>query len=76
MAVDKNDILCTGCRKKIADGILNDGRISIKCKCGTINTIEATPKETSVSKVILNGHHSGLTLGTFSIQHISEDIAR
>lgn len=53
----------------IGKGILNDGRIEIKCKCGVTNTIEAAPKETKPSGVI-NGA-SGLALGSFSIQHIN-----
>lgn len=44
MPDEKNIIRCTGCRKVIGEGTLNDGKISIKCKCGVLNTIEATPK--------------------------------
>lgn len=49
MSVKKNDnpdmIRCSNCRKIIGEGTLKDGKISIKCKCGTLNTIEAVPKQ-------------------------------
>lgn len=54
----------------IGKGILNDGRIEIKCKCGVTNTIEAAPKQEPKPSGIINGS-SGLTVGTFSIQHIN-----
>lgn len=48
MAVNKNNnpdvIRCYNCRKIIGEGTISDGKISIKCKCGTLNTIEAVPK--------------------------------
>lgn len=67
MSLDKNDIRCTGCRKIIGKlDYLIDGRISIKCKCGTLNIIEAVPKEKAESNA------SGIILGTFAMQHIKE----
>lgn len=46
MPIEKKTIRCTGCNKVIGElGHLRDGKISIKCKCGTINVIEAIPEE-------------------------------
>lgn len=43
MADVKDAIRCSNpkCGKVIGSGTVNDGRISIKCKCGTTTTIEA-----------------------------------
>lgn len=72
MSTEKNKIHCTGCKKVIGElDYLNDGKFSIKCKCGVINTIEAAPKKTAETKVITNGH--GMNLGIFTIQHITSE---
>lgn len=36
---------CIKCKKKLAEGDIADGKVSIKCKCGTLNTIEVRPKK-------------------------------
>ena len=42
---DKNIIRCSGCRKIIGEGVINDGHITIKCKCGVMNTLVASKKQ-------------------------------
>lgn len=41
----KNAIRCSNpkCKKVIGSVELTDGKVSIKCKCGTTTTIEAKP---------------------------------
>lgn len=46
----KNQIRCTGCRKMLATGTITDGTISIKCKCGVVNTISAVPVKKEENK--------------------------
>lgn len=38
----KNDIRCCSCGKKLAEGQIKDGNISIQCKCGVLNLVTAT----------------------------------
>lgn len=68
-------INCISCKKLIAKGTINDGIISIKCKCGTVNTIEKEAKELKVEtkELNLNGSPgtSGIVFGDFDIQRIS-----
>lgn len=40
------ELKCTSCKKKLAEFNLVDGKLSVKCKCGTTNTIEAAPAST------------------------------
>ncbi len=45
-ADEKDAIRCTSCKKILGKGVINDGKIEIKCKCGTLNTIQAElPKQ-------------------------------
>ncbi len=67
--MDKKDVIrCSNCRKIIGEGGGKDYKIAIKCKCGTLNVLEAIPKE----KIETRMSNASLNLGTFSIQHISE----
>lgn len=50
----KDAIRCSNCRKLIGTGSLKDGKIAIKCKCGTTNIIEAIPEQTAEKKFIYN----------------------
>lgn len=44
MAIQKkNEIRCNACNKLLATGVINDGKIELKCKCKTVNTIEVIP---------------------------------
>lgn len=78
MAEEKNVFRCSSCNKIIGKGNLSDGRIELKCKCGTVTAIEATPKQVhkESQKQIEVGLQINqlpqLQLGTFSIQHFSE----
>lgn len=55
MPITKNAIRCSNCRKLLGEGVLRDGRISIKCKCGMVNTIEVTPeKKPTEEKFVYN----------------------
>jgi len=40
-----NDIKCLGCGKKLAEAVITDGYVNIKCKCGTTNLVTATPEK-------------------------------
>lgn len=62
MQGENKEIKCIACNKLIAKGILLEGSISIKCKCGTINTLKKEAKENKTS---------GIVLGDFAIQRIS-----
>ncbi len=63
---EKNDILCNNCRKKIAEGEISDGCLKIKCKCGTINTVEAHPD------IVADRYQpKELSLGMFNMEKIS-----
>jgi phage FluMu protein Com len=42
---DKNEIRCCSCGKKLAEGQIKDGNISIQCKCGVINQVIAKPEK-------------------------------
>lgn len=39
------EIRCSNCGKILAEGHICDGKITIDCRCGTENTIEAKQKE-------------------------------
>lgn len=41
----KNDIRCCSCGKKLAEGQIKDGNISIQCRCGVLNLITAAPEK-------------------------------
>lgn len=41
----KNEIRCCSCGKKLAEGQIKDGNISIQCKCGVLNLVTATPEK-------------------------------
>jgi phage FluMu protein Com len=41
----KNDIRCCSCGKKLAEGQIKDGNISIQCRCGVLNLVTATPEK-------------------------------
>jgi phage FluMu protein Com len=43
--VSKNEIRCCSCGKKLAEGQIKDGNISIQCKCGVLNEVTATPEK-------------------------------
>lgn len=40
-----NEIRCCSCGKKLAEGQIKDGHVSIRCKCGVMNNITATPEK-------------------------------
>lgn len=43
-------MLCKSCGKKLAEVIIKEGVVSIKCgKCGTLNQLETTKKEINTS---------------------------
>ena len=55
MPTEKNSIRCSGCKKVIGElDYLNDGKLTIKCKCGVVNTIEATPPPKVPEKFVYN----------------------
>lgn len=58
MITKNKDINCSKCGKKIAEGDLTDGIISIKCKCGVINTITAKPKQAFQNRLNLEAKGS------------------
>ena len=35
-----NAVICVNCGKKLAEANISEGKLAIKCKCGTVNTIE------------------------------------
>lgn len=37
-----SEIKCVSCGKKLAEASLQKGYVEIKCKCGTLNRIEAS----------------------------------
>lgn len=37
---DLQDIRCSKCQKLLAEAKIEEGKLAIKCKCGTMNTIE------------------------------------
>jgi phage FluMu protein Com len=41
----KNDIRCCSCGKKLAEGQIKDGHVSIQCRCGVLNLVTATPEK-------------------------------
>jgi phage FluMu protein Com len=41
----KNDIRCCSCGKKLAEAILKDGELSIKCSCGVTNRVTASSEK-------------------------------
>lgn len=45
MSIKNNDIRCCSCGKKLAEGQLTDGTISIQCKCGVMNHVTASPEK-------------------------------
>jgi phage FluMu protein Com len=45
LSKNKNDIRCCSCGKKLAEGQIKEGNISIQCKCGVLNLITATKKK-------------------------------
>jgi phage FluMu protein Com len=40
-----NEIRCCSCGKKLAEGHIKNGNISIQCKCGILNQITATSEK-------------------------------
>lgn len=44
-----NALLCSNCGKKIGEVSMKDGKVVIKCKCGTINTVETKPAQIATS---------------------------
>jgi phage FluMu protein Com len=38
----KDIIRCSACKKVLCEGAMHHGSITIKCKCGTFNTIQAS----------------------------------
>lgn len=61
MPTEKKYIRCTSCNKVIGEIVhLNDGEIEIQCKCKTVNTIKAVPKQ-----------QESTVLGVFEIAHMS-----
>jgi len=36
-------ILCSNCGKKLGEVSMKDGKVAIKCKCGTLNVKESKP---------------------------------
>lgn len=44
-----NTMTCSNCGKKLAEVKMKDGVISIKCKCGTVNTYSTQNATKSVS---------------------------
>lgn len=39
------DIRCCSCGKKLAEGQIQEGNISIQCKCGVVTDIAATKEK-------------------------------
>ncbi len=44
-----NSMTCNNCGKKLAEIKVKEGTISIKCKCGVVNTFETKPTQTTKS---------------------------
>jgi phage FluMu protein Com len=40
-----SEIRCCSCGKKLAEGQIQQGSISIQCKCGVINEVTATKEK-------------------------------
>jgi len=40
-----NEIRCCSCGKKLAEGQIKDGNISIRCRCGILNKVTAAPEK-------------------------------
>lgn len=52
---ENNILKCSACGKKLGEGVINDGKLSLKCKCGTITTIEKSlPRQEAEKKYIQN----------------------
>lgn len=52
---EKSVLKCCACGKKIGEGEINDGYVSIKCKCGAITTIQKTmPKPPEPEKKFIH----------------------
>ena len=47
-----NDVKCYKCFTLLCKAIIVEGRIEIKCKCGTINTIESKQPDRQRDRVI------------------------
>jgi phage FluMu protein Com len=50
--VKLNDVKCSKCFNLLMKAIIVEGRIEIKCKCGTLNTIESKQPDRQRDKVI------------------------
>lgn len=47
MTYELKQIRCTNCGYRLMDGHLVNAIVSVKCKkCGTVNKIEVTPRQT------------------------------
>lgn len=66
MPTKNKDINCSKCGKKLAEGDFEiiEGYISIKCKCGIVNTLSSKPRQPYQERMGLN------TKETFTIKHL------